>query len=218
MSAQVRFDFPAVAARTAFLVVDMQRVFLEPSSPLCIPGGLELIPHLNAFAAHCRRLKVPVLYSATVYRPDGRDLGLLTEGLPPWGDFARLLTDPAWQALHADVRREEADPLFGKTRYSAFYQTGLQDWLSSHGKDTLIIGGVASAVCCAATARDAYFRDIRPIVLLDCSATYGVGDMGYGAYSADQMHRMMLADLARHCARVTRSDAIVAELQAAGAR
>jgi ureidoacrylate peracid hydrolase len=212
MGTPTRFDFPAVAARTALLVVDMQRVFLEPASPVCIPGGLALIARLNALAAECRRREVPVIYSATVYRPDGRDLGLLTERRPTWPELARVLTDPYWQALHPDIRREEGEPLFGKTRYSVFYKTGLEDWLSSRGRDTLIIGGVSSACCCAATARDAYFRDIRPIVLSDCSATYGVGDMGYGAYSADEMHNMALADLARHCARVTRSDAVLAEL------
>ncbi|HEV8262411.1 MAG TPA: isochorismatase family cysteine hydrolase [Burkholderiales bacterium] len=212
MSTQVRFDFRALAARTALLVVDMQRMFLEPASPLCIPGGLALIPRLNSLAAHCRRLKVPVLYSATVYRKDGLDLGLATQALPPWTDLAPLLVDPEWQALHAELQRQESDPFFAKTRYSVFYKTGLGEWLSKHGRDTLIIGGVASAVCCASTARDAYFRDLRPIVLADCSATYGIADMGYGAFSADQMHRMMLTDLARHCARVARSEAVVAEL------
>ena len=208
----MRFDFSAVAARAAFLVVDMQRIFLQPASPLCVPGGLALIPALNALAAQCRRLKVPVLYSATVHARDGADLGLLSEGLPPWRAAAPFLTDPEWQALHPDVERQGPDPFFAKTRYSVFYGTGLQDWLAAHDKDILIIGGVATIACCAATARDAYFRDIRPIVLSDACATYGLPDMGYGAYDPQQTHRMVLADLARHCARVVSSRIVAEEL------
>jgi nicotinamidase-related amidase len=215
----MRFDFPATASRTALLVVDMQRIFLEPASPLCIPGGLDLIPGLNALAAQCRRLKVPVLYSATVHKTDGSDLGLLEEGRPPtWLRANPFLVDPEWTALHPDIAREPADPFFAKTRYSVFYKTSLQDWLTSHGKDTLIIGGVATTACCAATARDAYFRDLRPIVLSDATATYGIGDMGFGAYDAKQSHRMTLTDLARHCARVAETRVVSIELHSGSAK
>lgn len=210
----MRFGFPAAAARAAFLTVDMQRIFLEPASPLCVPGGIELIPTLNALAAQCRRLGIPVLYSATVHDRDGGDLGLLTEGLPPWTRAAPFLMDPEWQALHPNVERQAQDPFFAKTRYSVFYNTALENWLRSNGKDTLIIGGVATIACCAATARDAYFRNIRPIVLSDGSATYGVVDMGFGAYDPGQAQRMTLADLARHCARVVTSRVVAEELTA----
>jgi biuret amidohydrolase len=209
----MRFDFPAAASRTALLVVDMQRIFLDPASPLCIPGGAALIPALNALAAQCREAGVPVLFSATTHKPDGSDLGLLTEGRAAWLRANPYLVDPEWTALHPDIERKLQDTFIPKTRYSVFYNTPLEDWLTKHRRDSLIIGGVASAACCAATPRDAYYRDIRPIVLAAGSATYGIADMGFGACDAEQSHRSTLADLARHCARVTTIRSVSAELQ-----
>jgi ureidoacrylate peracid hydrolase len=208
----MRFDFPAAASRTALLVVDMQRIFLDPASPLCIPGGAALVPALNALAAQCREAGVPVLFSATTHKPDGSDLGLLTEGRTAWLRANPYLVDPEWTALHPDVERKAQDTFIPKTRYSVFYKTPLEDWLAKHRRDTLIIGGVATTACCAATARDAYFRDIRPIVLSDGSATYGIADLGFGACDAEQSHRSTLADLARHCARVTTIGMVSQEL------
>jgi len=155
----VRFEFPVTAARAALLVVDMQRLFLEPSSPLCV--------------------------------------GIIAS--PPG-------------TLHPELKRQPGENFFAKTRYSAFYRTSLEDWLVAQNRDTLIICGVATIACCAATARDAYFRDIRPIVLADMTATYGLADMGFGAYSPEDTQRMALADLARHCARVVPTDLVRQEL------
>jgi nicotinamidase-related amidase len=214
----VRFEFPVTAARAALLVVDMQRLFLEPGSPLCVPGGLAMIPTINDLVAHCREREVPVLYSGTIHQEDGSDLGLIEEGALLWRRASAYLVNPEWQALHPELKRQPGENFFAKTRYSAFYRTSLEDWLVAQNRDTLIICGVATIACCAATARDAYFRDIRPIVLSDMTATYGLADMGFGAYSPEDTQRMALADLARHCARVVPTELVRQELAPASDR
>ena len=56
-------------ARTALLVVDMQRGFLEPGAALEVPPGREIIPALQRLAGACRRQQVPVIFTQFVYSP-----------------------------------------------------------------------------------------------------------------------------------------------------
>src|SRR5215467_3845942 len=53
--------------RTALLVVDMQRGFLEPGAALEVPPGREIIPNLKRLIETCRGQKVPVLFTEFVY-------------------------------------------------------------------------------------------------------------------------------------------------------
>src|SRR3954464_5829392 len=53
--------------RTALLVVDMQRGFLEPGAALEVPPGRAIIPTLQRLIAVCRRHRVPVVFTEFIY-------------------------------------------------------------------------------------------------------------------------------------------------------
>jgi nicotinamidase-related amidase len=53
--------------RTALLVVDMQRGFLEPGAALEVPQGREIIPNVQRLIEVCRRKGVPVIFTEFVY-------------------------------------------------------------------------------------------------------------------------------------------------------
>jgi len=72
-----------------------------------------------------------------------------------------LIAGTSGADLHADLDRRPTDILLYKTRYSAFQNTNLEALLRGRGIDTVIIGGVATNVCCESTAREAFFRDSR---------------------------------------------------------
>src|SRR5262245_30285093 len=55
--------------RTALLVVDMQRGFLEPGAALEVPPGREIIPNLRRLVETCRRHRLPVIFTEFVYSP-----------------------------------------------------------------------------------------------------------------------------------------------------
>jgi nicotinamidase-related amidase len=55
-----------------------------------------------------------------------------------------------------------------KTRYSAFHNTSLEPLLRGLSVDTVMLAGVITNVCVEATARDAFHRDFRVVVLRDC--------------------------------------------------
>jgi ureidoacrylate peracid hydrolase len=68
-----------------------------------------------------------------------------------------------------DVRPE--DWITEKNRLSAFYETKLDLVLRAVGAQTVLISGVLTNQCVAATSKDAMFRDYRPIVVEDCTGT-----------------------------------------------
>ena len=59
-----------------------------------------------------------------------------------------------------------------KTRYSAFIEgsSDLEARLRERAIDTVLIVGVATNVCCEATARDAMMRDFRTVMVSDANA------------------------------------------------
>lgn len=48
-----------------------------------------------------------------------------------------------------------------KTRYDAFYDTPLEQWLQSEGAREVVVMGVCTSICCYATASGAYYRRLR---------------------------------------------------------
>ena len=55
------------SGRSALLVMDMQRGFLEPGAALEVPPGREIIPNLRQLIAACRAAQLPVVFTEFVY-------------------------------------------------------------------------------------------------------------------------------------------------------
>src|SRR5574340_232886 len=53
--------------RTALLVIDMQRGFLEPGAALEVPAGREIVPNVRRLIDACRAKGVPVVFTEFVY-------------------------------------------------------------------------------------------------------------------------------------------------------
>lgn len=156
--------------RTALLVIDMQNFFIAEGAPCEAPAGRALLPSLNRLVARCRAAGVRVIY--TRQRHD-RMNDVYRQLFPAHfqADGTPLLAEGShWHALHPDLA-PGADLILDKDRYSAFYNTSLEQYLRSHGVENLIIAGVATNVCCESTARDAFFRDFKVLFLSDGNAT-----------------------------------------------
>lgn len=63
------------------------------------------------------------------------------------------------------------DVVVTKTRDSAFHDADLQEILSRHDIDRLVLCGVLMESCIAATATDAYARDLRVALVEDATAS-----------------------------------------------
>ena len=59
-----------------------------------------------------------------------------------------------------------------KTRYSAFYHTGLADMLRASGVEKLYLAGVCSDLCVFHSAIEAYNEGFDTVILGDCIASF----------------------------------------------
>jgi len=58
-----------------------------------------------------------------------------------------------------------------KNRYSAFYNTKLNDILRQHKTKEVVITGVMTNICCESTARDAFYRDYMVRFVADATGS-----------------------------------------------
>ena len=148
---------------SALVLIDLQNdYFADGELARCRD---DLVAHCDLLVERARAAGVPVVEVQTVHRrdrstwalnmlEDGR--GLAFEGEP---GGARL------DGLAA------ADVVVRKTRDSAFHRTELLDVLRARDVDELVLAGVSTESCIAATATDAYAHDLRVVLVSDATAS-----------------------------------------------
>ena len=183
--------------RSALLVVDMQKFFLDPASPSFTCGGLAIIPQLKQLIQSFRHSQLPVIYTRHVHHP-----GLLDAGLMGWWWQGMCLEGSPESEVHPELAPRAGEKEILKHRYSAFYNTDLETILRCLKVEDLVITGIMTNMCCESTARDAYFRDYRVFFLAD-----GTGSI------TEEMQIASLLNLAFGFAWVTTVDAIQTHLR-----
>lgn len=203
--------FEIEPGQTALLIVDMTNDFLLPGALQECPGGREIIEPLAALADDCRQAGIQVIYTTHVHQADGSDVGVMgstfTHLVGPDGRPRALIDGTPGVEVHEGLAPRLGELVLKKSRYSAFFGTALDEILRQHRIRTLVIGGVATNVCCESTARDAMFRDYQVIFLSDGNANRDLADVGWGAMSRDEIRRVVLTTLATaFCEVATVSD------------
>lgn len=196
--------------RTAVVVVDMQHDFVAPGAALETPMGSALLPTLTRVLEHARVTGMRVIYTAHVHRRDGSDMGLFGEIWSPIEQRAALVDGEPGVEVVAPLAPLEHELVVKKHRYSAFFGTDLDLILRGGGIDRVVITGVTTENCCHATARDAMFLGYRVAFLADATGTFDYPDLGYGAVTAAEVHRVTLAILAASTAHVMSADEFIA--------
>lgn len=182
--------------KAALAVIDIQNDFVEQGAPYECPDGRALIPAVNGLAAACRAAGLPVVLTAIEHRADGSDLGAVRRIHPLTASGAALREGTHGVELHPELDVQDGDHVIRKRRYSAFFGTDLDLLLRGLGVETLIVAGVATNVCCESTVREAFFRGYQVVFLADGNATIGLPDAGYGSYTADEVQRFTLTQIA----------------------
>jgi biuret amidohydrolase len=198
-------DFPLNPERTALLDIDMQSCFVA-DHPLSAHDGLVLLKRLNRLINVARDAGVLVIHTRHVLQPDGADSGRLRDFAPP-PILALLHEGSASAELHPGLSRQPADLVLTKPRFGAFHRTQLEAELKNRRIDTVIIGGIATNVCCETTAREAAVRDFRVFFLSDGTATLPMGNL-----SADALQAATCTTLGVLFARVVTVDEMIDQL------
>ena len=145
-------------AATALLVIDMQRYFAPMAAPI--------VENVRALLETCRARGILCIFTRHGHTDPARDGGMLAEW---WGELIVRGSDD-WPIMDA-VAPRAGEPIIDKVRYSAFFGTDLEDTLRREGVTDLVITGVMTNCCCETTARDAFVRDYRVVIVADATAT-----------------------------------------------
>lgn len=172
-------------SRTALLIIDMQRDFLEPGGFGETLGNdvSQLRPALGpcrAMLDDARARGILVIHTREGHRPDLTDAppAKLERGKPSArigdaGPMGRILVrgEPGHDIV-AELYPVPGEPVIDKPGKGAFYQTDLELMLKNRGIDTLLVAGVTTEVCVNTTVREANDRGFRCVVLADCCGSY----------------------------------------------
>ncbi|MCY4311586.1 MAG: cysteine hydrolase [Rhodospirillaceae bacterium] len=164
--------------KTALVVVDMQNYFVAPGQPAACRYGPAIASNINRLAAMLRDKGGKVYWVLTEALPDDADdWSNLYEVLGPSGKEARLVgldRESEAFALWPEMDVNDDDQTVVKTRYSAMLEesSDLRRRLTEAGVDTILVSGVATNVCCEATARDSMMMGFRTIMVHDAMATF----------------------------------------------
>ncbi len=185
---------PLSVTRTALLVIDMQRDFLEPGAPAATIGGLALVPRINRVTRAARQAGVPVIFTHERHRADLSDFGIELEY-----ERVHCLEGSKGAELAAGLVVDSRDyHVMSKRRYDAFQGTDLHELLRSLGIDMLVVTGVCTDVCVSATVQHARCLDYRVFLVRD-----GV------AATSRARHEAALRCLGHVFARLTTASAVV---------
>lgn len=152
--------------KSALIVIDMQRYFLEDGADAYLGAPNSLVSNVKSLIGAFREAKKPVIFSRHAHRK-GDDPGQMWrwwEGKLPW--------EGQTQANLVDEITPAADEiLITKTRYSVFEGTDLNDQLKDLGMNAVVLCGVMTNLCVDTTARHAFMKDFQPIVVEDACAS-----------------------------------------------
>ena len=192
---------------SALIVIDMQNDFCDmrgyySSVGWPIKSIRAIIPNIQKLAKIFRQFERPVIFTATIYEPDGADTPHKRHKiLPKFADRgnAALLVRNAWGAeIINELKPKSEDYVVKKRRFSAFYNTDLEIVLRSKEIKTLVLTGIITYVCVEHTARDAFIRDFDVIVVRDAVAGWD-----------KKLHQNSLESMAWSCALIVDSDDIL---------
>jgi nicotinamidase-related amidase len=171
--------------RTALIIIDMQRDFLEKGGFGETLGNdvsrlSKAIGPCKALLDAARRAEMLIIHTREGHRPDLSDApkAKVERGNPSMrigslGPMGRILVrgEPGHDIV-AELRPQPGEPVVDKPGKGAFYNTDLHGILQNRGIENLIVCGVTTEVCVHTTVREANDRGFRCIVPADCCGSY----------------------------------------------
>lgn len=158
-------------AKTALLVIDMQNTFVAEGAAFESPCGRKILPGINDMILFCRARGIPVIYTQSDESyPSG---GLIHARHPLIKNTHEIWRgDPSFELYPGLEQPTDKDYRIVKHKYDAFHDTELDKYLRNMGKDTIILTGVATEVCCESTARGAFFREFKVVFTKDGTGAF----------------------------------------------
>ncbi|WP_431274427.1 cysteine hydrolase family protein [Variovorax ureilyticus] len=179
------FAYEFDLAKTALVLIDMQRDFIEPGGFGETLGNdvslLEaIVPATRRTLEARRRAGGLVVHTREAHKPDlsdcppaKRNRGNPTLRIGDPGPMGRILVmgEPGNQIIEA-LAPALGEIVVDKPGKGAFYATGLHETLQRRGITHLVFGGVTTEVCVQTSMREANDRGYDCLLLEDCTESY----------------------------------------------
>ncbi len=151
--------------KPALLIIDMLKdVFKESHNYPITPHAKKVVDPINRLIKGFRAKGWPIVFSNDAYHED---------------DFifkGRMNPHAIAGTTGAEVIDEldfkEQDYWLPKPRFSAFFQTGLENWLHEREITLCAVAGIATHFCVITTVMDAICHDFKVVMLEDCCAAF----------------------------------------------
>ena len=147
----------------AVLVIDMLRGFLEEGYPLyCGDSARRIIPNVQRLLERELSQGSKVFFLCDHHAPDDLEFKMF----PP-----HCITGTAEAEVIPELAQYQGE-VIPKRRYSAFFDTPLDEKLSQLKPDKVIVCGVCTDICVMHTVADIRNRDYEVEVPVDCVASF----------------------------------------------
>ncbi|MEZ5121115.1 MAG: isochorismatase family cysteine hydrolase [Solirubrobacterales bacterium] len=167
-------NWPLTPNRTALVLIDLQNDLLDPNgwyarSGIDISHMRRVIEPTRELVAAAREASVPIIWTQHGFH-----------NLVDAGTFVRIrpfLKDGGFRVgswgydIYDAFEVADDDWIVHKNRLSAFYNTNLELILRGLNADSVIFTGILTNQCVAATSKDAQFRDMKPVIVEECTGT-----------------------------------------------
>jgi biuret amidohydrolase len=167
--------------RTALVVVDMQRGFLDPGEAMGVPPARETVGAIQALLQLFRTRRMPVVFTEFVYSESAPLLvgRLHPEHQPAKPRAPRGFGLPSSSCLEGtpsadtvpDLAPRPGELVVRKRGYDAFAGTPLDGVLRARNVTSLVVAGTMTDICVLATVIGAFHREYRVTVVEDGVST-----------------------------------------------
>jgi maleamate amidohydrolase len=124
-----------------------------------------------------RQRQLPIVFTRVVFEENGSDHNVFALRV----QALQKLTENAHDSrIVPQLVPRKGELIIRKQSASAFFETGLANWLRHRGVDTIVIVGCTTSGCVRASVVDAMQHNFRTVVISDC-----VGDRALEPHEAN---------------------------------
>jgi nicotinamidase-related amidase len=158
--------------RPALVIVDLNRGFTDPASPLHCDADRAVEANVRLLAA-ARQAQIPIAFTTIEYDESSRRVAKAFIDKVP--SLLTLAPGTPWPKIDERIAPAPAEPVLVKLFASAFFGTPLAPMLAAAHCDTVIVTGASTSGCVRATAVDAMQYGYRVVVPRDAVADRAQG-------------------------------------------
>ena len=151
--------------KPALLIIDMVKDTFEENRKLpIVPYARKTLAPINRLSKGFRSRQWPVVFSTDAFH----ETDFIFSGrMEP-----HSLADTQGAEVIDELDRTPEDLWLPKPRFSAFFKTGLENWLRERAVTLCAVAGIATHFCVLTTVMDAICHDFKAVLLEDCTASF----------------------------------------------